>query len=104
MRYRHLKTLMAPAERIWEKFWQFSQRKTKNVKRHSMATAKHKFQKLVKNPANQKLQTILDELQKLAKDAFGIAAHANIEQLIYHKMLPRLKKAKKSGPFGNWLQ
>ena len=25
MHYRHLKTLMAPPERIWEKFWQFSE-------------------------------------------------------------------------------
>ena len=41
-----------------------------------MATAKHKFQKLVFNPANQKLVDFLDELQKLAKDAIGIAAHA----------------------------
>ena len=57
-----------------------------------MATAKHKFQKLVFNPANQKLVDFLDELQKLAKDAFGIAAHAIIEQFIYAKMPPHLKK------------
>ena len=54
----------------------------KYVKPQSMATAKHKFQKLVFNPANQKLVEFLDELQKLAKDAFGIAALAIIEQLI----------------------
>ena len=58
-----------------------------------MATAKHKFQKLVFNPANQKLVEFLDELQKLAKDAFGIAAHAIIEQFIYAKMPPDLKKS-----------
>ena len=58
-----------------------------------MATAKHKFQKLVFNPANQKLVDFLDELQKLAKDAFGIAAHAIIEQFIYAKMPPHLKKS-----------
>ena len=46
------------------------------VKPQSMATAKHKFQKLVFNPANQKLVEFFDELQKLAKNAFGIAAHA----------------------------
>ena len=57
-----------------------------------MATAEHKFQKLAFNPANQKLVDFLDELQKLAKDAFGIAAHAIIEQLIYAKMQPHLKK------------
>ena len=59
-----------------------------------MATAKPKFQKLVFNPANQKLVDFLDELQKLAKDAFGIAAHAIIEQFIYAKMPPQLKKSK----------
>ena len=58
-----------------------------------MTTAKHKLQKLVFNPANQKLVVFLDELQKLAKDAFGIAAHAIIEQFIYAKMPPHLKKS-----------
>ena len=65
----------------------------KYVKPQSMATAKHKFQKLVFNPANQKLVDFLDELQKLAKDAFGIAADAIIEQFIYAKMPPHLKKS-----------
>ena len=72
----------------------------KYVKPQSMATAKHKIQKLVFNPANQKLVDFLDELQKLAKDAFGIAAHAIIEQFIYAKMPPHLKKINKSGPLG----
>ena len=58
-----------------------------------MATAKHKFQKLVFNPANQKLVGYLDELQKLAKDAFGSAAYAINEQFIYVKMPPHLKKS-----------
>ena len=65
----------------------------KYVKPQLMATAKHKFQKLVFNPANQKLVDFLDELQKLAKDALGIAAHAIIEQFIYAKMPPHLKKS-----------
>ena len=65
----------------------------KYVKPPSMATAKHKFQRLVFNPANQKLINFLDELQKLAKDAFGVAAHAIIEQFIYAKMPPHLKKS-----------
>ena len=58
-----------------------------------MATAKHKFQKLVFKPANQNLIDYLDELQKLAKDAFEIAAHAIIEQFIYAKMPPHLKES-----------
>ena len=49
----------------------------KYVKPQSMATAEHKFQQLVFNPANLKLIDFLDELQKLARDAFGVAAQAN---------------------------
>ena len=58
-----------------------------------MATAKHKFQRLVFNPANQNLIDFLDELQKLTKDAFGVAAQAIIEQFIYAKMPPRQKQS-----------
>ena len=65
----------------------------KYVKPQSMATAKYKFQQLVFNPLNQKLIDFLDELQKLAKDAFGVAAQAIIEQFIYAKMPPHLKKS-----------
>ena len=63
------------------------------VKPQSMATSKHRFQKLVFNPANQILVDFLDELQKLAKDSLGTAAHAIIEQFIYAKMPPDLKKS-----------
>ena len=65
----------------------------KYVKRQSLAAAKHKFQLLVFIPANQKLTDFLDELQKLAKNAFGVAAQAIIEQFIYAKMSPHLKKS-----------
>ena len=65
----------------------------KYVKPQSMATAKHKFQRLVFNPANQKLIDCLDELQKMAKDAFGVAAQAIIEQFIYAKLPPHLRKS-----------
>ena len=71
------------------------------VKPQSMATAKHKFHKLVFNPANQKLVDFLDELQKLAKDAFGIAAHAIINNFIYAKMPPHLKKSKNQAHLEN---
>ena len=74
----------------------------KHVKPQSMATAKHEFQKLVFNPEDEKLVYFLDELQKLAKDSFGIAAHATIEPLIYAKMPSHLKKINKSGPPGKW--
>ena len=73
----------------------------KYVKTQSMATAKHKFQKLVFNPANHKLVDFLDELQKLAKDAFGIPVHAIMEQFIYAKMPPHLKKSKNQNHLEN---
>ena len=65
----------------------------KYVNPQSMATAKHKFQKLVFHPANHKLVDFLDELQKLAKDTFGIAAHAICEHFIDAKMPPHLRKS-----------
>ena len=66
------------------------------VKPQSMATAKRKFQRLIFNPSNQELINFLDELQKLAEDAFGVAAQAIVEQFIYAKMPPQqLKKSYK---------
>ena len=65
----------------------------KYVKPQSLATAKHKFQRLDFNAANQKLIDFLDDLQKMAKDASGVAAQAIIEQFIYLKMPPHLKKS-----------
>ena len=58
-----------------------------------MATTKQKFQKFVFNPANQKLVDFFDEFQKLAKEAFGIAAEAIIEQFIYVKKPPHLRES-----------
>ena len=66
-----------------------------------MATAKHKFQQLVFNPANQKLIDFLDELQKLAKNPFGVDAQAIIEQFIYAKVPPHLKKSKNQAHLEN---
>ena len=60
----------------------------KNLKPQSMATAKHKFHPLVFTPSNQKVNDFLDELQKLAKDVFGVATQAIIEQFMYAKMPP----------------
>ena len=58
-----------------------------------MATAKHNFQRLILSPAKPKLIASLDELQKLAKDAFGVAAKEIIEKFIYAKMPPHLRKS-----------
>ena len=71
------------------------------MKAQSMATAKYKFQRLVFNPANQKLIDFLHELQKLAKDALGVAAQAIIEQFIYAKTPPHLKKSINQAHLGN---
>ena len=73
----------------------------KNVKPQSMATAKHKFRKLVFNPANHKIVDFLDELQKQAKYAIGIAAHAIIEQFLYAQLPPHLKKSKNQAHLEN---
>ena len=67
--------------------------RVKYVKPQPMATSKNNIQKLVFSPANHKLVDFLDELQKPAKDAFGIAAHAIIGQFIYAKIPPHLKKS-----------
>ena len=66
----------------------------KYVKPKSMPATKHKSRKLVFNPANQELVDFLGELQKPAKDAFRIPAHAIIEHFFYAKMPPRWKKSK----------
>ena len=50
----------------------------KNVKPQLKATAKLNNPRFVFIPANHKLIDFLDELQKLAKDAFGVAAQAII--------------------------
>ena len=73
--------------------------RTKYVKPQSMAAAKHNFRKLVFNPANRKLLNFGDEIQKLVKDAFGIAAHDIIEQFVYAKMPPHLKNISRLGSF-----
>ena len=85
------KNINGPTRKNLEEFLAVFRRKY--VKPQPMATANHKFPKLVFNPANQKLVDFLDELQKLAKDACRIAAHAIIEQLIYAKMPPHLMKS-----------
>ena len=94
--YKHINT--PTRENLWEILAVFRE---KYVKPQSMATAKQKFQKLVFNLANQKLIEFLDELRKWAKKAFGIAAYAIIEQIIYAKMPPQLKKSKNQAHLEN---
>ena len=70
-----------------------------------MATAKHKFQQLVFNPANQKVFDYPDELQKLAKDAFGVAPQAIIEHSIYANICQNAsppEEIKHPEAFGEW--
>ena len=73
----------------------------KYVKPQSVATTKHNFRRLVFNLANQKLIDFLDKLQKLAEDALGVAAQAIIEQFIYAKMPPHMKKLTNQAHLGN---
>ena len=58
-----------------------------------MATAERQFQNVVFNPASQKLIDFLEQLQKLAEDAFGLAAHTIFEQFLYDKKPPHLKES-----------
>ena len=70
-------------------------------KPQSSATGKHKFQRLIFNRANQNLINFLEELEKLAEVAFGVAAQAIIEQFLYNKMLPHMKKSINQAQFEN---
>ena len=59
------------------------------------------FQQVVYNPANQKLTDFVDEPQKLATDAFRVAAQAIFEQFMYAKIPPHLKKSLSQANFEN---
>ena len=65
----------------------------KYVKPESSASAKHRFNRLMFQPENQKLPDYLEDLQESAEKAFGEAAPQMIESLIYAKMPPHLKKS-----------
>ena len=65
----------------------------KYVKPESSASAKHRFNRLFFDPENQKLPDCLEELQESAEKAFGDNAHHMIENLLYDKMPPHLKKS-----------
>ena len=65
----------------------------KYVKPESSASAKHRFNRLMFQPENQKLPDFLEDLQESAEKAFGELAPQMIESLIYAKMPPHLKKS-----------
>ena len=65
----------------------------KYVKPEPSASAKHRFNRLFFDPENQKLPDFLEELQESAQKAFEDNAHQMIENLLYAKMPPHLKKS-----------
>ena len=65
----------------------------KYVKTESSASAKHRFNRLMFQPENQKLLDFLEDLQESAEKAFGEAAPQMIESLLYAKMPSHLKKS-----------
>ena len=73
----------------------------KYVKPESSASAKHRFNRLSFEPENQKLPEFLEELQESAENAFGDNAHEMIENLLYAKMPPHLKKSIDQSYFEN---
>ena len=85
------KNLSSPSrENLPEVFTAF---RKKYVNPQSLAMVKHKLQRLVSNPGNQKLIDFLNELQKIAEDAFRVVAQAIFEQFMYAKMPPHLRKS-----------
>ena len=73
----------------------------KYVKPESSASAKHRFNRHSFDPENQKLPDFLEKLQESAEKAFGENAHQMIENLLYAKMPPHLKKLINQAYFEN---
>ena len=65
----------------------------KYVKPESSASAKHRFNRRFFDPENQKLQDFLEVLQESVEKAFEDNARQIIENLLYAKMLPHVKKS-----------
>ena len=65
----------------------------KYVKPKSSASANHRFNRLMFKPENQKLPDFLEDLPESAEKAFGEAAPQMIENLLYAKTPPHLKKS-----------
>ena len=64
----------------------------KYVKPESSASAKQRFHRLTFDPERQKLPDFLEELQESAEKAFSDVASQMIENLLYAKMPPHLKR------------
>ena len=65
----------------------------KYVKPESTATAKHKWHKLIFDPNKQSLPDFLEELHQGAEKAFGENAEQMINNLLYAKLPPHLKRS-----------
>ena len=65
----------------------------KYVKPESQASAKHKWHRLLFDPNTMKLPDFLDELNRGAEKAFGKNAQAMIDNLLYAKLPPKLKRS-----------
>ena len=73
----------------------------KYVKHQSMATAKHKIQKLVFSPANRKFADFFEKLQKRQKRVRNSCpCHHETVHICQNATTP--EKIKKSSPFGKW--
>ena len=65
----------------------------KSVKPESQATAKHKWHKLTFDPNTKSLPDFLEELNERAERAFGDNAQHMIDNLLYAKLPPHLKRS-----------
>ena len=65
----------------------------KYVKPESQATAKHKWHRLIFDPNTMKLPDFLEELNQGAEKAFGENAKSMIDNLLYAKLPPKLKRS-----------
>ena len=63
------------------------------VKPESQATAKHKWHKLTFDPSRKSLPDFLEELNECAERAFGDNAQHMIDNLLYAKLPPHLKRS-----------
>ena len=65
----------------------------KYVKPESQATAKHKWHKLTFDPNTKSLPDFLEELNEYAERAFSDSAQHMINNLLYAKLPPHLKRS-----------